>query len=616
MQRNWLVLTVAGALFGACGPGNLEGESGDDETLHWSDAQVPYSAPVGGHQLAAVEDSRIKSCRPDRNYGDSEYLRVRQRKCAYRSYLKFTLSGVLGTVTSARLALFVLNGSPDGGTVYTTSNSWDEGSITWNNAPPLGSPIGSAGRVTEGQWVTVDLAGAVTGNGTYSFALKSGSSNSAFYSSREGGRSPLLVVFTDSKSAPSAPDSGAIGVDGEVPSAPDGGVEPSPDSGVPPDPDAGPPPDPDTGPAPDPDTGPPPDPDTGPPPDPDTGPPPDPDTGPPPDPDTGPPPTPATGGIWISAQELAQRPTSGPAWQELVKRASGSCGTPDLSDQDDPTNVCILAKALVYARTGQSSYRTDVLAALSSVANSGTYSGRALALGRELGAYVIAADLIDLKTANSTLDNTFRAKIKALLTTYTDSGPASLVECHEKRPNNWGTHCGGARVAVAAYLGDQVELAKAAQVFRGWLGDRSSYASFKFGSDLSWQCDPAKPVGINPKGCTKSGHNIDGVIPDDQRRGGSFSWPPPKENYVYEAMQGALMQAVILERAGYAIFSLEDQALLRVFNWLHQQASFPAEGDDTWQPHLINHFYSASFPAPLPSKPGKNIGFTDWTHGT
>ena len=33
-------------------------------------------------------------------------------------------------------------------------------------------------------------------------------------------------------------------------------------------------------------------------------------------------------------------------------------------------------------------------------------------------------------------------------------------------------------------------------VFRGWLGDRSEYAGFKFG-DLSWQADRSQPVGVN-----------------------------------------------------------------------------------------------------------------------
>ena len=322
----------------------------------------------------------------------------------------------------------------------------------------------------------------------------------------------------------------------------------------------------------------------------------------------------AQDGIWISRAELMQLPTSGSAWNNVKSKANSSCGTPNLSAQNDSTNVCILAKALVFARTNQTSYRNDVLAALRSIVNSGTYNGRALALGRELAAYVISADLIDLKSIDASLDSQFRSKIRELLTTPTSRGPGNLIKCHEDRPNNWGTHCGASRAAVAAYLGDSADLARTAKVFKGWLGHRSSYAGFKYG-DLSWQCNSSKPVGINPKGCTKSGHNIDGVLPDDQRRGGGFTWPPPKENYVWEGLQGAIVEAVILHRAGYDVWNWEDQALRRAVDWLHKEANFPATGDDTWQPHIINHCYGTSFPAPVPSRTGKNMGYTDWTHG-
>ena len=327
--------------------------------------------------------------------------------------------------------------------------------------------------------------------------------------------------------------------------------------------------------------------------------------------DPAPPPS-ATEGIWIGADEIAALPTSGSAWNRLKSVADGSCGSPDLSDQDDGTNVCIMAKALVFARLGGSSYRSDVTSALRSIATSGRYSGRALALGRELIAYVIAADLIDLRSFDSSLDTQFRSKLRELLTTQTESGPDNLVECHEARPNNWGTHCGGSRAAVAAYLGDQAELDRVATVFRGWVGDRAEYSGFSYG-DLDWQCDSSRPVGINPRGCTRSGHSLDGVLPDDQRRGGGFSWPPPKENYVYEGLQGALATAVILHRQGYDAFAWGDNALLRAFQWLHTQADYEASGDDTWQPHVINHYYNANFPAPTPSNPGKNVGWTDWT---
>lgn len=314
-------------------------------------------------------------------------------------------------------------------------------------------------------------------------------------------------------------------------------------------------------------------------------------------------------GIWISAQELASLPTSGKAWDNLRSEANKSTGTPDVSNQNDDVNVRVLAKALVYARTGDESYRQEVIDACMKAIGT-ERGGRTLALGRELIAYVIAADLVGLPAQE---DQTFRAWLKETLTESLSG--KTLIETHEVRPNNWGTHAGASRVAVAVYLGAQNELERCAQVFKGWLGDRSSYSGFDYG-DLSWQADPSKPVGINPKGATKNGHNIDGVLPDDQRRAGGFTWPPPKENYVYEALQGALAQAVILYRQGYDVWNWQDKALLRAFQWLHDEANFAASNDDSWEPHIINYYYGTNFPAPVPSNPGKNVGWTDWTHGS
>jgi hypothetical protein len=328
------------------------------------------------------------------------------------------------------------------------------------------------------------------------------------------------------------------------------------------------------------------------------------------------PPAPPSGGqgIWLSAAEIAALPTSGAAWNNLKSAADQACSTPDLANQDDPANVCVLAKGLVYARIGGTRYRDSVISALHSIVNSGTYNGRALALGRELIAYVIAADLIGLSQLDPSLDRAFRAKIVELRTTYTHSGPGNLVECHEGRPNNWGLHCGATLAAIAVYLGDNSALERVAVVFRGWTGDRAAYAGFKYGSDLSWHADPKLPVGINPKGSVKDGHNIDGVQPEEMRRCGSFQWPPCSTDYTWEALQGAVAMAWILHRQGYRAFDWSDQALLRAVVWLHTQADAPAVGDDTWQPHIINKVYGSSFPAPIPSRPGKNVGWADWTH--
>ena len=85
---------------------------------------------------------------------------------------------------------------------------------------------------------------------------------------------------------------------------------------------------------------------------------------------------------------------------------------------------------------------------------------------------------------------------------------------------------------------------------------------------------------------------------------------------MYEGLQGAMAEAVILKRAGYDPFNWENKALLRAFQWLQSQASFLATGDDNWLPHLVNYYYGkGTLPTSSPqSRPGKNVGWTDWTH--
>jgi len=200
------------------------------------------------------------------------------------------------------------------------------------------------------------------------------------------------------------------------------------------------------------------------------------------------------------------------------------------------------------------------------------------------------------------------------LTTGTDSGPKNLIEWHEKRPNNRGTMCGASRIAVAAYLGDKAELDRAYNVFLGYLGDRSRYSGFVYG-DLSWQCDPDHPVGINPTGCLIDGHDVGGSLPEEMRRDCSFRWPPCKSGYNWEGLQGALVQAILLDQQGYPVWDQQDKALLRALDWLYSESMrFPAEGDDTWQPYVVNHYYGTDFPVSSPSRAGKVAGYTDWTH--
>lgn len=317
----------------------------------------------------------------------------------------------------------------------------------------------------------------------------------------------------------------------------------------------------------------------------------------------------AANGLWRSRAELVELPTSGPAWERLKSTADGRLGKPDIANQGSRHDTNTLAAALVYARTGQEPYRAKARYGIAGAIGT-ERGGRTLALGRNLPAYVIAADLVDLRSYDPTLDGRFRRWLQVVRTEALNG--RTLIQTHERRPNNWGTHAGAARIAAAAYLGDRTDLDRAARVFKGWLGDRTTYTGFKFG-ELSWHCNPAKPVAVNPAGCTRRGATLDGALPDDQRRVGRFSWPPKKENYTWEALEGATVQAALLHRQGYDAWQWQDQALRRAVNWLYVQSRFAATGDDTWVPWLVNSAYGTSFQA-RPARTGKNMGFTDWTH--
>ena len=343
----------------------------------------------------------------------------------------------------------------------------------------------------------------------------------------------------------------------------------------------------------------------------------------PPAPTTAPQPTvapqptsvPVTGasvGIWLSTAEIQALPMSGTGWSNVKAKADGSWGSPNLSDLNSDHDVLTLAGALVYVRTGNESYRAKVASAIMSAIGTES-SSRALEISRNIQDYVIAADLINFKAYDAGREATFRSWLSAVRNQQFDG--MSIIQSHEKRPNNWGTHAGAARVIIARYLGDTTDLNRAWLVFQGWAGDRSKYAGFSYG-DLSWQCNSSAPVGINPVGCVKSGLNIDGVLPDDQRRAGSFTTNPPNENYVWEAMQGATVQAVVLNRAGFPALAASSQAIKRAAVWMYTVNGFPPDGDDTWIPFLLNKVYGTSFATDSGTVGlGKNMSFTDWMTG-
>jgi len=162
--------------------------------------RTDYVVVGTGVVATASADAYVRSQQATTNFGTKADLRVRvNAKDAYRSYLSFSVSGISGPVTGARLRLWVNSGGTDGGSVLRVTSPWSEQTITWRNAPPpSGTSLGQAGAVTAGGWVEIALSPAAfsSGNGTYSFALVSSNRSSAQvqYASRETATPPQLLI--------------------------------------------------------------------------------------------------------------------------------------------------------------------------------------------------------------------------------------------------------------------------------------------------------------------------------------------------------------------------------------------------------------------------------------
>lgn len=172
--------------------------------------------------LGPTADAVVKSATPGTNYGNATGLKA-DNSPVEMSFLKFVVTGTGGTVTAAKLRLFVADPSPVGGQFRNVpDNSWAEGSVTWSNAPAASSTnIASLGAVSTGTWVEVDVFSLIKGDGTYSLRISSTSSDGAIYDSKEfsdAARRPQLVLTTGSTPPPPPPPGSPCGTAAAPPS--------------------------------------------------------------------------------------------------------------------------------------------------------------------------------------------------------------------------------------------------------------------------------------------------------------------------------------------------------------------------------------------------------------
>ncbi|GAA1293649.1 hypothetical protein Psi02_42830 [Planotetraspora silvatica] len=169
------------------------------------DATVASAATA---TFTPVADTYVDNSVTTTNYGTSAQLGV-DNSPVKRMFLRFTVSGVSGTVTGAKLRVHTddVSGaeSPSGGTYKAMSNTtWSETGVTWASQPAIdGATLGSVGSVVRNTWYEVDVTSYVQGNGTFSIGVTSSSSDGADFDSRESGSTaPQLVITTGTTSTP------------------------------------------------------------------------------------------------------------------------------------------------------------------------------------------------------------------------------------------------------------------------------------------------------------------------------------------------------------------------------------------------------------------------------
>jgi hypothetical protein len=364
----------------------------------------------------------------------------------------------------------------------------------------------------------------------------------------------------------------------------------------------------------------------------------DPVTEPAPEPTPEPTPVPApTGaGIWVSASQIAALPTSGAAWTAVLNDANRT-GTANVADQNSDHDVYTLAAALVCARTGTASYCDKAKNAVVSAIGT-EQGGRWLAVGRNMTAYVIAADILGLRADgnSSSAGSRVNAWIQSFLTMKLSSNnDASLMV--QLTPFESGSNAsaqeGAVYTAVAAYLKDQTALTRAWDAFRTYACDPTApnreNIDLGKGVEFGWAHNDSKPCAVNPLGTTKvvpaglpgagTSHSIDGAIINDMRRGGEYQWQPGYTSYPWVGMEGFVPAAVLLQRAGYPAFGVADKAVLRAATYLWNLRSQTGNAD--WFDgdraaeivHVVNVVYGKSFPANSAAGAGRTVGYTAWT---
>ena len=341
-----------------------------------------------------------------------------------------------------------------------------------------------------------------------------------------------------------------------------------------------------------------------------------------------------TRAVWIDKVALMSYPTSGAAWDELARVANGGTSRGvDVSNQDETQDNVVLAMALVGVRTNNQGLIDKAKAALTASINTEATGSdsrhRWLAVGRNLGTLVIAADVLDIRSG-PVYD--WLAAFKTRTLADDNSGvQKTLQQVALASGSNASMQEAFVLAAVASYTKDKPLLDNVWVRFRRYLGDTTSpwtLQSNQFGDGWQVVNTDQMRVGIIGKDVVKNGLLIDGAVANDSGRSNSTPKVPLSYNsdslYPWVGLNGAFSAATVFQRQGYPAYAFQDQALkratIRLMEWKKAFGSDwwqdAKKEDAKWFAHTAYNLPLDQYPIHLPVGPHDLVGFNDWTHPT
>jgi hypothetical protein len=156
-------------------------------------------------QFDPVDDAMVHEASPMKNDGHAAHLQVddREQGGQMEAYFKFNVTGISGPIKKAILQITTADipfaDSDSTGLPHLVSDTtWSEDTVNWMTRPtvhPSPLPNNKATKIDKNKTVTFDLTSAISRNGRYSFALRSGSTDGVVYRAKESGeKKPSLVI--------------------------------------------------------------------------------------------------------------------------------------------------------------------------------------------------------------------------------------------------------------------------------------------------------------------------------------------------------------------------------------------------------------------------------------